>query len=111
MAGAPDARGALEQVLRQAALGLAGVAGPGCEQATHAAQVERGCRIATRRQLAEESRALAKRLDPRRQEREAKVTRGLAARDRRLAFAVLDGLAAHARFARGRARQRAACAT
>jgi len=109
MAGAaPDARGALEQVLRQAALGLAGVAGPGCEQATHAAQVERGCRIATRRQLAEESRALAKRLDPQRQEREAKVTRGLAARDRRLALAVLDGLAAHARFARGRARQRAA---
>ena len=109
MAGAaPDARGALEQVLRQAALGLAGVAGPGCEEATHAAQVERGCRIATRRQLAEEARALAKRLDPRRQEREAKVTRGLAARDRRLALAVLDGLAAHARFARGRARQRAA---
>jgi hypothetical protein len=64
---------ALEQALRHGALVLAGVAGgQGCARATRSAQLERTVRIVAAAQFDADERALARRLDPRRQDLEAR---------------------------------------
>ena len=100
---------ALEQALRHGALVLAGVAGgQGCARATRSAQLERTVRIVAAAQFDADERALARRLDPRRQDLEARCCAFQQRADARTARCTLVSWAARAAARAEQRREQAA---